>query len=274
MRKPLTGVFLTVLFSMFLVAGSAMAQRASDVPVPDVQAPMVVPNHPLPELPDTYGTSVVSYYMIPGSAFFPWSNTGYSSDNYGRGPRWSTTAATDLNAQIHLPAGAKVIYMELDAYDNNVAARTYASLTVCPWTGLGCTYHPTSAAQCQAGFICTSYAGASTGITLVSIDLSSDNLVVDNFNNQFTALAEPNASDGSEKVAGIIIGYKLQVSQAPSVATFADVPVGSIYFPFVEALFKSGITAGCGGGNFCPNTAITRGQMAVFLATALGLQWN
>ncbi len=274
MKKSLMGVFLTVLVSTVLMAGPAMAQRASEVPVPDVQAPLAVPNHPLPDLPDTYGTSAISYYMIPGSAFFPWSNTGYSTDNFGRGPRWSTTSATDLNAPIHLPGGAKVIYMELDAIDNSTSFHTFASLTVCPWTGTGCTYHPVSAAQCQAGFICTSIPFASSGITLVSADLTADNLVVDNYNNQFTALAEPNDSAGSQKVAGIIIGYKLQVSPKPSVATFGDVPLTSPYSQFVEALVKSGITAGCGGGNYCPDSPLTRGQMAVYLSVALGLQWH
>ena len=45
------------------------------------------------------------------------------------------------------------------------------------------------------------------------------------------------------------------------------------FFQHVEALATSGITAGCGGGNFCPDHPLTRGQMAVFLAKALGLHW-
>ena len=274
MKKSLMGAFLTVLVSTVLMAGPAMAQRASEVPVPAVQAPLAAPNHPLPDLPDTYGTSAISYYMIPGISFFPWDSThGYSSDNFGRGPRWPTSVYTDLNAVIHLPGGAKVIYMELDAIDNNASAQTFASLITCPWTGTGCTYHPVSAAQCQTGFICTTLAGASAGITLVSVDLTPDNLVVDNYNNQFTALAEPNAADGTEKVAGVIIGYKLQVSPAPGSATFGDVPTSHPFFRWIQALAASGITAGCGGGNFCPDQAVTRGQMAVYLATALGLQF-
>jgi hypothetical protein len=32
------------------------------------------------------------------------------------------------------------------------------------------------------------------------------------------------------------------------------------------------VTAGCGPGIFCPTTAVTRGQMAVFLVTAFGLE--
>lgn len=42
----------------------------------------------------------------------------------------------------------------------------------------------------------------------------------------------------------------------------------------LRALNAAGITAGCGGGNYCPNNPVTRGQMAVFLAKALGLQFQ
>jgi hypothetical protein len=51
------------------------------------------------------------------------------------------------------------------------------------------------------------------------------------------------------------------------------VPVGHPQLQFVEALVAAGITAGCGGGNFCPDAPVTRGQMAVFLAAALGLHF-
>jgi S-layer homology domain len=69
------------------------------------------------------------------------------------------------------------------------------------------------------------------------------------------------------------IQWKRQVSPAPATATFNDVATGHPFFQFVEALAKSGITGGCGGGSFCPDAPLTRGQMAVFLAKALGLQW-
>jgi S-layer homology domain len=68
-------------------------------------------------------------------------------------------------------------------------------------------------------------------------------------------------------------GHHLQVSPAPGAATFGDVPTGHPFFQFVEALAASGITAGCGNGNFCPDAPLTRGQMAVFLSKALGLHW-
>jgi hypothetical protein len=69
------------------------------------------------------------------------------------------------------------------------------------------------------------------------------------------------------------ITWNRQVSPAPASATFGDVPTSHPFFQFVEALSRSGITGGCGGGNYCPDEPLTRGQMAVFLAKALGLQW-
>ena len=69
------------------------------------------------------------------------------------------------------------------------------------------------------------------------------------------------------------VRYQLQVSPAPATATFGDVPTTHPFFRFVEALAASGITGGCGGGNYCPDYTLTRGQLAVFLATALGLHF-
>ena len=34
---------------------------------------------------------------------------------------------------------------------------------------------------------------------------------------------------------------------------------------WVEALYADGITRGCGGGNYCPDNSVNRGQMAIFL---------
>ena len=80
--------------------------------------------------------------------------------------------------------------------------------------------------------------------------------------------------DGTIRLRQARLLFRRQVSPAPAVATFGDVPTSHVFFQFVEALADSGITAGCGSGNFCPDAPLTRGQMAVFLATALGLHWT
>ncbi len=53
--------------------------------------------------------------------------------------------------------------------------------------------------------------------------------------------------------------------------TFADVPCSSAFAPWIDELALRGITAGCGGGNYCPATPVTRGQMAVFLVVTFAL---
>jgi hypothetical protein len=63
------------------------------------------------------------------------------------------------------------------------------------------------------------------------------------------------------------------VSQPPDTPTFGDVPPSHPFYQYVEALGRSGITGGCGGGSYCPDAPLTRGQMAVFLSKALGLHW-
>jgi hypothetical protein len=52
-------------------------------------------------------------------------------------------------------------------------------------------------------------------------------------------------------------------------ADFLDVDAGNLFHDDVVTLVRNGITAGCGGGNYCPASAVTRAQMAVFLLRSL-----
>jgi len=58
--------------------------------------------------------------------------------------------------------------------------------------------------------------------------------------------------------------YTLIVSNSTS-ETFIDVDNDYWAFCNIEALAASGITSGCGNGNYCPENPVTRAQMAVFL---------
>jgi len=78
---------------------------------------------------------------------------------------------------------------------------------------------------------------------------------------------------GAFALGGARITWHRTVSPPPDSPTFTDVPSGHPFFPYIEALSASGITAGCGDGKFCPDAPLTRGQMAVFLSLALGLHW-
>ena len=54
----------------------------------------------------------------------------------------------------------------------------------------------------------------------------------------------------------------------PAVGMFADVPRGSFAADWIEQLVREGVTAGCGGGSYCPGEPVTRAQMSVFLLKA------
>ena len=83
-------------------------------------------------------------------------------------------------------------------------------------------------------------------------------------------------TDGSVKFNSAEVSYHRIVSDPPPAATFNDVPTNHPFFQYVEALAASGITGGCQVSPplYCPDNPVTRGQMAVFLAKALGLHWN
>jgi hypothetical protein len=52
---------------------------------------------------------------------------------------------------------------------------------------------------------------------------------------------------------------------------FGDVPATSPYCRWIEELVRRAVVTGCGGGNYCPNNPVTRGQMAVFLTVSFSL---
>ena len=53
--------------------------------------------------------------------------------------------------------------------------------------------------------------------------------------------------------------------------TFPDVACPGPFTNWIEQLAAEGVTSGCGGGNYCPDSSVTRAQMAVFLLkTSLG----
>ncbi|HTY43424.1 MAG TPA: glycoside hydrolase family 44 protein [Thermoanaerobaculia bacterium] len=67
------------------------------------------------------------------------------------------------------------------------------------------------------------------------------------------------------------LGLTLPARSATLAATlldFSDVPVAHPFYSFVMSTADDGVSAGCGGGDFCPDMPVTRAQMAVFLLKA------
>jgi hypothetical protein len=47
--------------------------------------------------------------------------------------------------------------------------------------------------------------------------------------------------------------------------SFTDVPRSSLYYRYVETVLHTGVSAGCGGNSFCPQSATSREQMSALL---------
>jgi len=217
--------------------------------------------------PKTYGTDQISYYRIAASEFTLLVTEGqtYSDESFvagGQYQRFSSTSQGTFIASPHLPSGALVTYFELDSCDTDPVNDVVAYLILCD--DLGNASSPAAELQSSHNAVQCGYTAA---------DVSASGIQVDNYRNQITIEVHTVSGTDATRFAGVIIGYRLQVSPAPPLADFNDVPTTHPFFQFIEALYASGITAGCGGGNYCPDSPLTRGQMAVFLAKALGLQW-
>jgi len=221
----------------------------------------------IPRPAPAWGTASYSVRTIHGTSFRPiQSDTTYSQNAV-------TTHLFRTGGQLYfdyalsdLPAGALLTGIELEYCDTNPAASVNASVNSRSAAGVNDIVGPTldsgDAATPGCGFLGSVF----------NLELTGE--VVDNFEKSYWVRVTLEGTDDSTSLGAVRVYYRLQVSPAPPTATFNDVPTTHPFFQFVEALSRSGITAGCGSGNFCPDAPLTRKQMAAFLSIALGLHFS
>ncbi len=66
-------------------------------------------------------------------------------------------------------------------------------------------------------------------------------------------------------------GASVQLDNTCPPHPFSDVPCTSTFYPWIKDLVRLGVTAGCGNGNYCPQSMVTRAQMSVFLSVMFNL---
>jgi len=252
----LSGVFSAlIVFSAGVAVGQSLMQFDAAPKVP-------------PGPPRTFGTTQESFYSVPEWEFDPVASTQtYSDIAIGslNALRYGTAGNAGFFAGAHLPDGAVLTSLTFDLCDSSTSSTHWAAVLESCDSVTGLCAIVGSQIQSVSNIIepCAAYTQ----------DISGLNYAVNNQTQRLLLLALSSAHDNTNAIAGVVLGYKLQVSPAPGTATFGDVPTDHPFFQFIEALAKSGITGGCGNGNYCPDNPVTRGQMAVFLAKALGLQF-
>jgi len=187
-----------------------------------------------------------------------------------------TTSTSSFHAVVPLPQGAILDSWRAFFYDNSAANDITVGLV--KW--LDDTTN--SPAQTNEGFgIFTS-----SGTPGFSNHHEVENLTIDLREPSSVGVTRAQAADfytfyvvmpadTNVEFKGVRVIWHRQVSPAPAVATFNDVPTSDPTFQYIEALAASGITAGCNTAPpmYCPDATLTRRQMAVFLSKALGLHW-
>ena len=240
-------VCLSLLAATFVASAQLTAETSSMIAPPQS---------------NSYGVQDETVLTIPmysfGKAFdsITWTNANYmryvSSGN-----------GCCLHAAVSLPTGAVVTRFELEGCDESVTGQLFASVIACATGNDNCLPVGLPAGTNIAATPGCGSAGSNTSFAI--------NNATHSYGIEF---GNPGDISGTVRLRAARLYYRLQVSPAPATPSFGDVPTSHPFFQFIEALAASGITAGCGNGNYCPNDPLTRGQMAVFLSRALGLHWT
>src|SRR4029453_8327542 len=196
-----------------------------------------------------WGTTNDTLVTISAWDFQP-LNSSMTTSNAAAGMRFFDAAGGELIAGVPVPTGALIESITINSCNTNptLAINVFLYQYADP-----------------AGSIATTAffsVPANSGCGSTSFSLPNPP-VVDN--NGSTYILDISMQSGDETLAfrSVKVAYRLQVSPAPAVPTFNDVPLTDFGFQYIEALAATGITGGCGGGNFCPDNPLTRRQAAI-----------
>jgi hypothetical protein len=222
-------------------------------------AACVVSAQDRPQAPGAFGTNDYTVTTVSATSFTPVSDSMPYGTSGSLGRFSGVSTLGEFYVGVTLPGGAVIDFIGLNSLNDTDAVFT-ADLARRDNTGavsiigtVPSTLHATWGTDFNPSPIGYTWNG-----------LSGEALVV-----KVTGQSNPNL----QFFGWVEIWWRRSVSPAPASASFGDVPTSHPFYQFIEALFASGITGGCGAGNYCPDAPLTRGQMAVFLAKALGLHW-
>ena len=238
--------------NVYIANMTAAAKATTDVPVN----------------PDFYGL-YTSYTNLGPKAFVGRENTAAGPWQYSGGDEGCCTNLSRkgteqfADAAVNVPEGVNLQFVRFWAYDTNAASdMSFILFESCyPTYGAGSTTTTTLATVSTSGS-----GGAQTDYA------SLTNYTVNNRDCKLTQRVAFNSTTGLT-LQKVRYQWERQVSPAPGVASFTDVPTNYWAFQYIEALKASGITGGVTPTTYQPESPVTRAQMAVFLAKALGLYW-
>jgi S-layer homology domain len=235
-------------------------------------AARILPAQP-PEAPETWGPApgqtTIMNYRLQGTNATGEAYTLFHQGGAGTSCHGDPGAECLGYAQIEAPEGARLELIGIWGYDDAADSDLHWVVLQNCESPIG----PRSETVIAQGDV------PQSGGDFIAVG-SFDDVTVNNLDCAYTIrlrLTDPGDPPAglAIRVRKMVVRWSRQVSPPPAAATFGDVPTSHPFFQFVEALSRSGITAGCSDAPplYCPDQPLTRGQMAVFLAKALGLHW-
>jgi hypothetical protein len=252
--------------SVIVWAGSqaASAQEDPSLTAPVTSAPATGNAEQQGNAAGAFGTGTQDFW-VGATQFVP--RTAGTSWNHESFYYWSLDG-THAEALVDLPAGAYVSAIECFVYDADASDISIVFLER--------RYNCVTDVPSDSVPIAIMSSSGTSGYQRIS-ELEMDRTLRyrnGDYANIYTLLVMTPTPSSNLRFRGCRFSWHRQVSVPPATATFPnDVPTSHPLFRYVEALAAAGVTSGCGTGWYCPNSPVTRGQMAVFLAVSLGMHW-
>jgi len=267
-RVSLVSTGVAVCVMVVGLAPSVGARAFGGLPgsAPQLTAPAVATDLP-PESPD-WGISTYTAYNVPAFAF---SDIANGEHGFVNGYLFRAASVSNyFTAPVYLPSGAVVSGVTVFYNDTDPTGyvQVYIDRYACLATeGPGSQELFSDTSSGTEGFH-GGYRALPIPETVRNVDPATRRASM-----YAVHLGMLASGVGDLGFGGLTVWYRRQVSPAPASATFHDVPTNYWAFRHVEALAASGITTGCGSGNYCPESYVKRSEVAVYLAKALGLHW-
>ncbi len=195
-------------------------------------------------------------YSASAPQFMPMSSaTTYNYDSVGL-HLYSTVPGGMFLSEVHPPIGGNINGFEIDACNTSLTAPLTATVFTTDDFGNNTTI--------VAGPLTVP---ANSGCGPFEVTITPPVAITDGAH--WVVDVETGAGDNTTSFSGVKLTYDLAGFNFAPTPYFADVPASSPIFPFVQKMFELGVTAGCGGGLYCPNSPVTRGQMSVFIVKSV-----
>jgi len=216
-----------------------------------------------------FGTEKTYSQMYPPAAFQPSSDTNdYIIDET---QLYCNGGTQNYRTAVHLPTGAKPVGMVAILRDNQAQNIQVALQRTCNGFDLPFGANTDLTTTQIIGLASSGNSGVRTYYSASA----TENHNVNNLRCAYTIRVDLNScASTNHEFNRVALRYKRELTGVPATAPYDDVPASHPFAQHINAFKNAGITGGCGGGNFCPDDPLTRGQMAVFLSKALGLSWS